>query len=143
MSGQQSFQDELFRGLEALERTAFPRTCATCGRVYASAAEFLNETQAVSNGKSGLKQGTHDDGSHIVEVFRNCVCGSTLMDVFGNRRDSSEAGTRRRKRFDELVAFLVSEGLDPLVARAELLKVMRGGRSEVLAGYRPPTDEGK
>jgi len=65
------------------------------------------------------------------------------MDVFGNRRDSSEAGTRRRKRFDELVAFLVSEGLDPLVARAELLKVMRGGRSEVLAGYRPPTDEGK
>jgi len=55
MSGQQSFQDERFRGLEALERTAFPRTCATCGRVYASAAEFLNETQAVSNGKSGLK----------------------------------------------------------------------------------------
>ncbi|MCK9987662.1 MAG: hypothetical protein AzoDbin1_04134, partial [Azoarcus sp.] len=42
------------------------------------------------------------DGQVIVELFRNCVCGSTLMDCFRDRRDTSEAGLRRRARFGEL-----------------------------------------
>jgi hypothetical protein len=144
MTSQQAFHEELFRGLNALEETSFPRKCGTCGRVYATAEQFLLETQNVSGGKTGLKESMDDDGSHIVEVFRNCVCGSTLMDVFGNRRDTSEAGLRYRKRFDELIAFLAANGLEPDTARTELLKVMRGGHSE-MAQYQlpqPPADEG-
>ncbi|MBI5331532.1 MAG: oxidoreductase [Betaproteobacteria bacterium] len=138
MSAQQSFLDELFRGLKALEDTTFPRKCATCGRTYADAEQFFRETQGVSGGRTGLKESRDDDGQYIVEVFRNCVCGSTLMDVFGNRRDASEVGLSRRKRFDELIAFLVANGLEARVARVELLVVMRGGRSEILARYQPP-----
>lgn len=142
MTSHETFHEELFRGLNALEETSFPRTCSTCGRVYATAEQFLRETQGVSGNRTGLKESLDDDGSHIVEVFRNCVCGSTLMDVFGNRRDTSEAGVRRRKRFDELLAFLVSNGLEREMARTELLKVIRGGRSEILARYQPPPGKG-
>ena len=142
MTSQQEFHAEFFRGLNALEETSFPRKCSTCGRVYATAEQFLLETHNVSGGKTGLKESMDDDGSRIVEVFRNCVCGSTLMDVFGNRRDTSEAGLQRRKHFDELIAFLVANGLEQDMARTELLKVIRGGRSEILAQYQPPSGKG-
>ncbi|MDO9226578.1 MAG: oxidoreductase [Pseudomonadota bacterium] len=143
MDKQQQFHDTLFQGLNALEETSFPRTCATCGHVYETAEQYLRETDSVSGGKSGLKQSVDDHGHHCVEVFRNCVCGSTLMNVFGNRRDASQTGLRRRQRFNELIDILAANGLDKEVARRELLKVMRGGRSEILAGYQPPPGSGK
>lgn len=143
MDKQQTFHDALFQGLNALEETSFPRTCGSCGRVYETAQQYLRETGSVSGGRSGLKESVDDNGHRCVEVFRNCVCGSTLMNVFGNRRDGSQAGLRRRQRVDELIAFLVANGLDKEVARAELLKMMRGGRSEILARYQPPPGGGK
>ncbi len=138
MDQQQTFHDALFQGLNALEETTFPRTCATCGRVYETAEQYLRETGNVSGHNSGLKESLDDNGNHCVEVFRNCVCGSTLMNVFGNRRDTTAAGLRRRQRFNELIDFLVASELAVDVARRELLVVMRGGRSEILANYQPP-----
>lgn len=138
MDPQQTFQDTLFQGLNALEEASFPRTCTTCGRVYETAEQYLRETGNVSGRKSGLKESLDDNGQSCVEVFRNCVCGSTLMNVFSNRRDTTEAGLRRRQRFNELIDFLVASGLAIEVARRELLIVMRGGRSEILANYQPP-----
>ncbi len=138
MNDQQSFQDALFQGLKAIEETAFPRTCANCGHVYETSEQYLRETRNVSGNRSGLKASLDDDGRHCVEVFRNCVCGSTLMNVFGDRRDTTESGLRRRQRFNELIDVLVANGLAVEVARRELLIVMRGGRSEILANYHPP-----
>lgn len=132
----------LFEGLTELAQGAFPKRCANCGRLYETAADYLLETRPITEKISGFKETLDDDGSVIVEVFRNCVCGSTLMDVFNNRRDVSAAGLHRRQRFGELQEYLVSAGLESEVARGELLKVLRGEGSTILKGFKPPKKEG-
>ena len=128
----------LVAGLRALAEASFPKRCAACGAVYEDVHDYVRSTAPISATRSGLKQSVGDDGQTIVELFRNCACGSTLMDAFGDRRNLSEAGARRRQRFTELLDYLVGTGLDRAVARAELLVVMNGGRSEILAGINPP-----
>ncbi len=122
---------ELFNNLKALSDASFPKRCAMCGREYASVEEYVEKTQDVS-GQSGLKKGYDDDDKPIVELFRNCVCGSTLMDCFNDRRDVSEGGLKRRKLFGKLITMLSEKGIEAGKARQELLKVMRGEPSEVL-----------
>lgn len=138
MSGEEG-HTAFFDGLRALAEASFPKRCASCGRVYETAEQFLAETAPLRPDRSGLRAGEDDDGRTIVEAFRNCVCGSTLMDVFSDRRDLSPAGARRRERFGALVEYLAARGIDRVAARAELLKVMRGEHSELLAQLRPPT----
>ncbi|MCW9023820.1 MAG: oxidoreductase [Gammaproteobacteria bacterium] len=133
-----AFYDELFSGLRALAESAFPKKCANCGRTFETAEQFLLETQNINETRTGLKASSDDDGSTIVEVFRNCPCGSTLMDFFSDRRDLSPAGLERRKKFGQLVDFLVNNGVEPATARNELLKVVHGEQSELLAKYKPP-----
>ncbi len=123
---------ELYAGLQAVAAGTFPKHCALCGRSYRDVDDYVAQTQRVGSGRSGLKQTMDDDGQVILELFRNCVCGSTLMDCFNNRRDTSEAGLRRRARFGELVDSLVAKGLERERARAELLNVLRGKRSALL-----------
>ena len=124
-------ETSLFGDLQALVNGAFPKKCNTCGRNFETAEDFVRQTEAI-RGKSGLKSALDDDGRPVVELFRNCLCGSTLMDAFRDRRDSSEAGLRRRAKFGELVARLVARGVTPEIARTELLKVLRGEGSSVL-----------
>ena len=123
---------ELFGGLRQLSDASFPKRCNSCGRVFNSAEEFAAATQSVQAGRSGLKQSVGDDGQTIVELFRNCPCGSTLMDTFDNRRDATSAGIKRRQRFHEVLQMLRSRGVDPAQARSELLKLMRGQPSAIL-----------
>jgi hypothetical protein len=131
--------DGLYDGLQALANSAFPKKCNTCGRTFENAEEFVLETEKLRPSVSGLKQSMDDDGSMIVELFRNCTCGSTLMDAFNDRRDLSSKGEKRRKRFAELQTFLIEEhDVDSIVARNELLKVMRGERSKILSKILPP-----
>ena len=132
------FSKKLFKGLRSLAESSFPKICASCGKRYETAEEFMKETEAIREGQSGLKQSIDDNDKSIVEAFRNCVCGSTLMDFFSDRRDTSKEGLARRKKFGELLEFLEKNGLEPDIAREELLKVARGGSSEVLMKYKPP-----
>ena len=128
---------ELYAGLQSLASSAFPRKCTTCGRVFESSEQFLVETESLG-GNSGLKAGYGDEDETVVELFRNCPCGSTLMEIYGDRRDGSALGQRRRERFAELLALLHEKaGIDPAVGRLEVLKVLNGEPSEVLAriGY--------
>ncbi|MDP2809295.1 MAG: oxidoreductase [Rhodocyclaceae bacterium] len=131
----------LLAGLRALAESSFPKRCGTCGRVYADVADYVTQTASISAGRSGLKQSRDDDGETIIELFRNCTCGSTLMDFFSDRRDLSNAGEQRRRRFDELLVYLAGRGLDRAVARADLLKVTHGLPSEILRVTRPPGKE--
>ncbi len=134
-----SISDTLYDGLQALAESAFPKKCSTCGRTFETADQFIKETETVRPTVSGLKQTEDDDGSKIVELFRNCPCGSTLMDAFNDRRDLSENGEKRRKRFAELQTYLIDHHkIDSNQAREELLKVLRGEQSELLAGIAPP-----
>lgn len=128
----------LLDGLNALAESAFPKQCRTCGREYATVEEYCKDTRPISETRSGLKQSEDDDGKLIVELFRNCPCGSTLMDCFSDRRDTSERGMQRRARFAELLGYLEKEGLERATAREELLKVMHGQGSDILKKYRTP-----
>ena len=76
--------------------------------------------------------GYDDEGNQIVELFRNCICGSTLMELYSDRRDGSVKGTRRRALFGKLMMILQGKGLAGSVARTELLNMMQGERSEIL-----------
>ena len=91
-------RDKNLQGLAALQDT-FPKTCQCCGRVYEAAEDFLFQTQGLAAGKSSLKEIIDDDDRVVVAVFRNCICGSTLMDEFQSRRDESPDGQRRREDY--------------------------------------------
>ena len=123
---------ELFEGLRILNQSAFPKMCACCGRVYRSLEEYLAFTSPVTRG-TGLKESVGDDDRPLVEVYRNCACGSTAMEYCADRRDNTEFGQERRRRFEALVETLVARGYPPETARAELKKILRGEPSELIA----------
>lgn len=131
MPSDSEYSSDLFSGLKALSDASFPKKCSLCGQEYASVEEYVQKTEDVS-GKSGLKKGYDDDDKPIVELFRNCVCGSTLMDCFNDRRDLSDGGLKRRELFGQLMGMLTDKGIENDVARNELLKVIQGEPSPVL-----------
>ncbi len=133
----------LFAGLRELAESAFPKRCRNCGQEYRSAAEFLAATRPVRADTSGLKQSVGDEGELIVDLFRNCVCGSTLLESFSNRRDLSEDGIKRRTRFQDMVDKLVAKGCTAEAARSELLKLMRGQPNDLLLLAAQEKAEGK
>lgn len=122
----------LFEGLQELAAGTFPKVCANCGRVYENLEQFLAKTIPIAPDRSGLKSTLDDDDRPVVELFRNCVCGSTLMDFCRSRRDESAEGLRRRETFGRMLALLIKRGITAEAARTELLKVAHGGRSELL-----------
>lgn len=122
----------IFKGLEELGESAFPKTCSSCGKIYATFQEYLDETQSINTSKSGLKQGYDDNDAAIIELYRNCVCGSTLMNFFQDRRDNSEHGNLRRERFEKLLCYLVEQGIPHQTARIECLKVLYGEESQII-----------
>ncbi|MBB3121716.1 oxidoreductase [Pseudoduganella violacea] len=120
-------QQLFFEGLQALAASAFPKHCKTCGRVFATADEFMLQTQSIRKSMTGLKEGFDDNNVAIVEAYRNCVCGSTLMDFFSDRRDISDAGLHRRQLFNKLLPHLQQKGMERIAARDYLLRILRGG----------------
>ncbi len=124
-------EDTIFKGLQALFASSFPKKCGTCGKTYQNIEEFWKETGSIRN-LSGLKESYDDDDKTIVEVFRNCVCGSTLMDVCLDRRDLSETGLERRVQFDRLLGLMEKSGIDAQIARQELLSFLSGHKSALL-----------
>lgn len=125
-----SIDQEFYGGLRELADSAFPKHCRHCGQEYANATDFLTATLSLRANASGLKQSLDDDGQMIVDLFRNCACGSTLLESFQNRRDCSEQGDKRRKIFQEMVNRLVEQNWSADKARAELLKLMHASASE-------------
>ncbi len=126
-----SVDNALFDGLKSLSESAFPKFCSCCGCRFNSAQEFLKETDKLPKG-SGLKASKDEDDHSVVELYRNCVCGSTLMDFFTDRRDTGERGFKRREKFGKLITLLGKRNLDTTSAPQELLKLLRGQRSEQL-----------
>ena len=124
---------DIYSDLKVLAETAFPKRCSTCDKVYHNVTEFIQETQQVRKSISGLQQ-SYDDSDHtILELYRNCSCGSTLMNFFQDRRDLSDDGQHRRQLFNKTLKKLADKGLDEKIARAEILKLLRGESSEVLS----------
>ncbi len=122
---------DIYKGLQILSDLSFPKICNTCGKRYETVEEFIGQTEAIRQ-SSGLKEDLGDDEEVIVGLFRNCTCGSTLMDEFTDRRNLTKSGLARREKFGEVLEKLLKKGIPPDVARLELLKVMRGEGSEIL-----------
>ncbi|MEJ2622811.1 MAG: oxidoreductase [Candidatus Thiodiazotropha sp.] len=127
--------DQFLQGLRELYDSSFPRKCPNCGREYPTLEAFLKETVKLE-GRSGLTEnlGCPDEGDEpIVELYRNCVCGSTMMEFFSNRRDTSEQGVRRRQLFKDLLKQMVVKGISEKEARKALLLMIRSNmRSQAL-----------
>lgn len=122
----------LLDGLQAVSDSAFPKRCSNCGKVYETVEQFKLETDDLGNG-SGLMANIGDtDDEILVELYRNCSCGSTLMDFCYDRRDKSENGKQRRDHFNHVLVKLTSCGIDNDVARLELLKVIHGEKSPLI-----------
>lgn len=128
---------ELYSGLKALSESNFPKKCSCCGAVFKNPEDFFAQTKGISN-NTGLKKTEDDNGQTIVEVFRNCHCGSTLMDEFQNRRDESEKGIIRREKFDKILFFLINKGISRENGRLEILRFMRGEHGTVIDGILSP-----
>ena len=133
--------DRDFAGLRALLESSFPKHCGNCGRIYESVEQFLAETEDMPDGRSSLKSALEDDGSEIVEVFRNCACGSTLMDEFNSRRDDSDQGKKRRAEFDNMLEALRRHKLPDSVARTEILNFLKGRPSHLIELLNRKTEE--
>ena len=137
MSAQQDLDPELLRGLTTLVASTIPKQCRCCGKTFADVDDYVRETARPANGSLGLKQSIGDAGEVIVDLFRNCPCGSTLMDSFNDRRDNTSQGSQRREQFSSLLIYLTEHGLEPTLARQELLHILQSGQSEILAHFRP------
>lgn len=120
---------QLFEGLHSLLEDSFPKKCATCGKVYHSSAQFFKETTPPAMSSKSLKSSFDDEIGTVVEAYRNCSCGSTLMDVFSDRRDASEKGVKRREKFDRVLTMFVEKGMERQEVKSELLKFIRTGQS--------------
>lgn len=127
--------DDWFAGLKALSHDHFPKRCRNCGREFASEADYFHQTQAIRPEITGLKAAYDDEDGPLVEVFRNCVCGSTLLVNCASRRDDSPAGHSRRRLFSDLLEYLARHGVERAPARRELLRVAAGERSEMLEAW--------
>ncbi len=57
----------------------FPKTCHTCGRVYRSFPEYIQNTQPTAH---GLEEYGSDVDPSFTMQYRNCRCGSTLTIAF-------------------------------------------------------------
>ena len=125
---------EFYVGLRALSSEAFPKRCPSCGKVFHTLEELIRETEAVGI-QSGLKASLYEDDTYLVEMFRNCPCGSTLMEEFGSRRSNSPLGDEKRHAFDIVLAGLIEHGMERELASAEMRRLLRGQRSEVLNDY--------
>lgn len=126
------FEGSISQGLQALSDSAFPKECSRCGRRYDSPDDFVRDSQPPYNGSGFKPDYDEDEETPVLQLFRNCECGSTLMDFFSDRRDMSEQGRKRRQLFGELLDALEQQGLPPEEARPELRKLMNGEHSERL-----------
>ena len=128
--------ETFYRGLRELVDSTFPKQCTKCGRVFDTKEQFLAETEPVKDitlqDRSGLFSLEGGPVETSVGLFRNCVCGTTLMADFQDRRDKSAEGARRREQFSSLMDMLSDKGMPLYTARMELLRVLGGGGSDAI-----------
>jgi len=108
-------------------KNAFPKKCPCCGRIFATLQAFIDGSQSILD-TSGLREFVDGDLRSALELYRNCRCGSTLMEFCENRRDSSPSGAAARKLFARLLDEMASSGIDADTLR-RMFQASRSGQS--------------
>ncbi|MGC1479056.1 MAG: hypothetical protein WA771_01020 [Chthoniobacterales bacterium] len=124
--------NSIYEGLLAMLETEYPKTCPRCGRVFQDLDAFVDGTNPVAGGGTGLMGYDTGEPMQQVAMYRNCSCGSTIATFCGDRRDNSPAGARRRMMFDKLLTQLRENGIAAETARAELIAFLRGKKTDLL-----------
>jgi len=132
MPDQPQWQKDLYQDVQSLLQASFPKKCGTCGRMFQTLDDFLEATLGLGAGGQFMNL-AEADGGPIIDLFRNCPCGSTLMVLFKDRRDTSDHGQLMRDKFGRLLDQLIEHGLTRQQARDELLRILHGKPSELLA----------
>jgi len=134
MENKQAIFRALYDQLQAMVATCFPKKCTNCGITYTDIEDFLDRTKQACSSASLLENFEPYERS-IVDLNRNCECGSTLMVVFPERRDTSKKGNKLRDKFGESLNILVSIGFKENIARTELKKLLNGRKSNVISAF--------
>ena len=131
MTDHDTMVSDLYKLLQERLRTSFPKKCDNCGKLYESSEAFLKTTQSLRPAERLKRLIQEDDGS-LMQLFRHCLCGGVILDDFGNRRDESTVGDRKRALFDQLIEQVTTQGVSTPMAKKELRKVLRGKPSLIL-----------
>ncbi len=129
MTKEQETAKVLIEEFKRLMHGMFPKRCQCCGREFKDLDEFLAKTVPIPDGVSILASIEHEDTS-VIDINRNCSCGSTLMVVASERRDTSPQGKDFRQKFGEAVKRLENNGVDGEKARKELLDMLHNNLKE-------------
>ncbi len=130
MDPEKDLRKKIYEGLKALNKDMFPKVCGTCGEVFHSADDYVRKTRRLFRA-SGFQHRRLQEGG-LLELYRNCRCGSTLLALFENRRDTTEMGQRRREQFQRILDQMVSMGWDRSIAREEVDRILSGQSSSLL-----------
>lgn len=112
-----------YAGLNALPDELFPRICPNCQKQYGNLDDFVSRTSPIFH-NSGLMESQDPFHGTSILLMRNCNCGDTLALRCDDRRDDTEKGAFRRRRFETMVALLVEAGVQSDTARVELRRML-------------------
>lgn len=82
--------------LETLYADKFPKICNNCGKIFQTREQYLAATSTLKKKNSAQYTKSLD----LVQEYRNCSCGSSLMIYTTDRRDLTAYGLARRELFD-------------------------------------------
>lgn len=112
-----------YEGLHVRAEENFPLTCSRCEQRYIDIDDFVARTQPIFR-SSGLLEHEDPVNGTFVLLLRNCTCGTTLALRCSDRRERSQRGHFRRRRFETLHALMVEAGVETSVARTELRRLL-------------------
>ncbi len=113
-----------YEGLQVLQTVQFPITCTRCQRRFTDINDFVARTTPIFQ-STGLMERDDAGSGTLVLLLRNCLCGTSLALRCQDRRNHSELGELRRRRYDTLVNLLVEVGVDADGAREQVRRLLR------------------
>lgn len=119
--------ENLLAKFRNLANEGFPHHCA-CGRSYKDLEDFLARTTSPHASSSGMVASLVGEGAEVVDLFRNCACGSTIMVIIQERRNFSRRTRYHRHLMQATMDACESAGVSHEQARGELLACIRGFR---------------
>ena len=131
MTNEKKAIDDVRTMLRSLVSKSFPKHCR-CGKTYATVDQFLTETEE-SNYPTNILQVIGYTDASLAALCRDCSCGATLIVIINDRRDFSKDGIRIREEFGDILRVCEASGMKPHIARKELLTILQGGTSDILA----------
>lgn len=113
-----------YEGLNVLPTVQLPVVCSRCQRRFTDIHDFVARTTPIFQ-SSGLMERDDANAGTFVLLLRNCLCGTSLALRCQDRRNHSELGELRRRRYDTLVNLLVEVGVDAEGAREQVRRLLR------------------